>query len=67
MLPPKNVKTLHTAIVILVLFEQFLRQVLFKFLPLILSLSPHMMQFVFTFSIYASLSREDHGHQKGTK
>ena len=40
---------LDSVIVILELFVQFLRKTLFKILSLILSPSPNMMHFVFTF------------------
>ena len=50
-LPQKIFKNLHTVVVILVLFEQFLCKFCLKFLPLNLSVSPSIMQFVRTFSI----------------
>ena len=61
MLPRKVFKNLDTVMAILELFEQFLWQILFNFLPLTLSPSPNMIHFVRTFSIYACLRCEDDG------
>ena len=65
LLPPKVFKRLDTVKAILELFEQFLWQNLFKFLPLTLSSSPNMIHFVRTFSIYACLKRKDDCYQIG--
>ena len=55
MLPRKIFESLHTAVAILVLFEQFLRKFSLNFLPLNLSVSPNMMHLVRTFSIMRAL------------
>ena len=67
MLPRKVFKNLDTVMVILELFEQFLWQILFNFLPLTLSPSPNMIHFVRTFLIYACLRRKDDCYQIGLK
>ena len=51
MLPRKFFENLHTVVTILVLFEQVLGKICFKFFPLILSVAPIMMHFVRTFLI----------------
>ena len=55
MLPWKIFKNLHTAVTILVLFEQFLGKFCLNFLPLNLGVSPNIMHFVRTFSIMGAL------------
>ena len=47
MLSRKILENLHSMMALLVLFEQVLKQIVFKFLPLILRSSPYigMMQF----------------------
>ena len=56
MLPRKFFKNLHTAVAILVLFEQFLRKFCLNFLPLNLSVSLNITHFVGIFSIMRALS-----------
>ena len=56
MLPRKIFKNLHTAVAILVLFEQFLRKFCLNFLPLNLSVSQNIKHFVRIFSIMRALS-----------
>ena len=51
MLPRKIFENLHTVVVILALFEPFLGKFYLNFLPVNLSVSPNMMNFVHTFSI----------------
>ena len=51
MLPREIFENLHTVVVTLVLFEQFLGKFCVNFLPLNLSVSPNMMHFVLMFSI----------------
>ena len=55
MLPRKIFENLYIAMAILVLFEQFLGKFCVNVLSLILCVSPNMMHFVRTFSIYAFL------------
>ena len=50
MLPRNIFENLPTAVAILALFEQFLGKFCINFLPLNLSVSPNMMQFVRAFS-----------------
>ena len=56
MLPRKIFKNLHTAVAILVLFEQFIRKFCLNFLPLNLSVSQNITHFVRIFSIMRALS-----------
>ena len=58
---------LHTAMAILVLFEQFLGKIFLNILPLILSPSPNTKHFGRTFSIYACLRRKYYCYQSGSK
>ena len=52
MLPRKIFENLHTVVAILVLFEQISGKFCLNFLPLILSVAPHLMHFIVrTFSI----------------
>ena len=51
MLPRKIFGNLHTAVTILVFFEQFIGEFCLNFLPLNLSVSTNMMHVVRTFSI----------------
>ena len=60
MLPQKIFQNLRTDTVMAILvLQQFLRQILFRFLTLI-SPSLTMTHFVHTFSIYACLRRKDY-------
>ena len=54
--PRKFFKNLHTAVAILILFEQFLRKYCLNFLPLNLSVSQNITHFVRIFSIMRALS-----------
>ena len=56
MLPRKIFKNLHTAVAILLLFEQFLRKFCLNFLPLNLSVSHNITHFVRIFAIMRALS-----------
>ena len=51
MLPRKFFENLRSVMAILVLFGQFLGQILLKFLPQILSSFPNMMHFIRTFRL----------------
>ena len=68
MLPWKFLEILGGVIAILyVLFEQYLRKILFKFfLPLILSPSPNMMHFVSTFRFMLPRCK-DYCYRRGSK
>ena len=63
MLPRKYFKNLHAVMAILVFFEKFSGKFCLKFLTLILSASPNMMQFVRTFSTMRYLGRKAYCHQ----
>ena len=66
MLPWKIFENLHAVMAIVVLFEKFSPKFWSKFLTLILSALPNMMQFVCTFS-FMRARRKTYCYERGSK
>ena len=64
MLYRKFLENLDTAMIILVLFEQFSRKICIYFWPLALSASSNMMHFVSTFRLCALKATQAHCYEE---